>query len=104
MLVRGKESDIGHIIENIVYLELTRHGYKVYVGQFEDSEVDFVAIDADNVVYYQVATSTLEEDTLKRELAPFRKIPDNYPKYLLTLDDLFGSANYDGFIKKNVID
>lgn len=103
MLVRGKDSDVGHILENIVYLELLRRGYSVYVGQYEDSEVDFVAIDGEKIIYFQVAATTLEEKTLKRELAVFRKISDNYPKYLLTLDEVFGTANYEGIQKINVL-
>ncbi|MGI5857621.1 MAG: ATP-binding protein [Candidatus Merdivicinus sp.] len=105
ILVRGKDSDVGHILENIVYLELLRRGYAVYVGQLDDgSEVDFVAIGTDDVLYYQVAATTLEEATLKRELAPFRKISDNYPKYLLTLDEAFGTADYEGIKKQNILD
>lgn len=104
MLVKGKESDVGHILENIVFLELKRRGYAVYVGQLDDGEVDFVVIDGDQIVYYQVAATTLEETTLKRELAPFKKIADNYPKYLLTLDEVFSTANYDGILKINVLD
>lgn len=102
-LVRGKDSDIGHILENIVYLELLRRGHQVYIGQLDEGEVDFVTIDPDGIVYYQVAATTLEESTLTRELAPLRKIRDNYPKYLLTLDEVFGDADYDGIKKKNVL-
>jgi len=105
ILVRGRDSDIGHILENIVYLELLRRGYEVYVGQLAGgSEIDFVASDAQGIVYYQVAATTLEEETLKRELAPLRKIEDNYPKYLLTLDEVFGNGDYEGIKKKNVLD
>lgn len=103
VLVKGKESDIGHILENIVYLELLRRGYEVYVGYLEDGEVDFVAIKPDETIYYQVAATTLDESTLKRELAPFQKIADNYPKVLLTLDVLFGEVNYEGIEKINVL-
>ncbi len=105
ILVRGKDSDIGHILENIVYLELLRRGYDVCVGQLDDgSEVDFVARKASGITYYQVSATTLDEGTLKRELAPFRKIADNYPKYLLTLDEIFGNADYEGIQKRNVLD
>lgn len=105
ILVRGKDSDIGHILENIVYLELLRRGYDVSVGQLDDgSEVDFVASRASSVTYYQVSATTLDEGTLNRELAPFRKIADNYPKYLLTLDEVFGNADYEGIQKRNVLD
>lgn len=102
--VRGKESDIGHIIENIVYLELLHRGYDVYVGQAEsDSEVDFVANREDETIYIQVAATTLDDDVLKRELAPLKKIKDNYPKYLITLDEVFANVAYDGMQKRNLI-
>lgn len=105
ILVRNSESDIGHILENIVYLELIRRGYEVYVGQLdENAEIDFVAIDGENITYYQVSASTLDEKTLERELAPYKKVRDNYPKYLLTLDEIFREANYEGIQKLNVID
>lgn len=103
-LVRGKDSDIGHILENIVYLELLRRGYDVYIGEADNGEVDFVAKKDNHFEYYQVAASTLDESTLKRELAPFQKIADNYPKILLTLDELFGTVDYEGIRKINVID
>lgn len=104
MLVKSSESDIGHILENIVFLELKRRGYDVYVGQLEDGEIDFVAVSGDEISYYQVSATTLEENTLKQELAPFQKIKDNYPKYLLTLDEIFGTADYGGIKKLNVLD
>ena len=85
MLVKGSASDIGHILENGVYLELRRRGYSVYVGQLgADGEVDFVTEKDGQMAYYQVSESTLSENVLQRELAPLLKISDNYPKYLLT--------------------
>lgn len=104
ILVRGKDSDIGHILENVVFLELKRRGKEVYVGHLDTGEVDFITIDGDQIAYYQVSASTLDENTLKRELTPLRNLKDNYPKYLLTLDEVFGTANYDGIQKLNVID
>ena len=104
MLVKGKESDIGHILENIVYLELKRRGYEVYVGQLgPDGEVDFVAMKEGKLEYYQVSETTLDENVLRRELAPLQKIKDNYPKYLLTLDTLFGEMDYEGIQKTNAL-
>ena len=103
-LVRGQESDIGHIIENIVYLELLRRGYDVFAGQGEgDSEVDFVAKKENETIYIQVTATALDEAVLTRELNPLRKIRDNYAKYLLTLDDVFGEAVFDGILKKNLV-
>lgn len=104
MLVRSQDSDIGHILENIVFLELKRRYKEVYVGQIgQNGEVDFVAIENGNPIYFQVSQTTLDEDVLKRELAPLKQIHDNYPKYLLTLDEVFDDMNYDGIKKKNVL-
>jgi predicted AAA+ superfamily ATPase len=103
-MVATSESDIGHILENIVYLELLRRGYEVSAGEMGDGEVDFVAVAPDQTTYYQVAATTLDEGVLRRELTPLRKIPDNHPKLLLTLDEVFGEANYDGIRKMNVLD
>jgi len=104
ILVRGSDSDLGHILENLVYLELKRRGFAVYVGQSENGEVDFVAIDGDQLTYYQVSATVLAEDTLKRELAPLQEIHDHYPKYILTLDEVFKNVNYEGIRKINVLD
>lgn len=104
LLVRSRDSDIGHTLENVVYLELKRRYPEVYAGQYgADGEVDFVAVQDGLPVYYQVAQTTLDEQVLVRELAPLRQIRDNYPKYLLTLDEAFGEMNYDGIEKKNVL-
>lgn len=104
ILVRGTESDEGYILENIVFLELKRRGYDVYVGEVDDGKVDFVAISDGKPTYFQVAASTLDPTTLSRELAPFGRINDNYPKYLLTLDEVFASADYEGIMKMNAVD
>jgi len=104
LLVRGQEADHGYVLENLVYLELIRRGYETFVGQLDDGEVDFVTKTPDGRAYFQVATSALDERVLERELFPLRKIADNYPKYLLTLDEAFASADYQGIRKMNVID
>ena len=101
----GKKSgqDMGHILENIVYLELLRRGYKVYVGKVDNLEIDFVAENKNGLSYYQVALTVRDEETLKRELESLQKTGDHYPKYLLTMDkDL--DADYNGITKINVID
>ncbi len=108
MLGQTSGKDMGHILENIVYLELLRRGYEVYIGKYDDLEVDFVAKNSENTVYYQVALTTREDAEggsrlLEKELAPLRKINDNYPKYILTLDDDL-DADFDGIKKINVID
>ena len=104
LLVRTHDSDIGHILENVIYLELKRRYSDVYIGQNDATdEVDFVVFDNGTPSYYQVAQTTLDENVLKHELAPLRKIKDNNPKYLLTLDEVFGEMNYDGIIKTNAL-
>jgi len=103
LLGKKADSDMGHILENIVYLELLRRGYKVYVGKVDDLEVDFVAENRDGLKYYQVALTVRDEKVLERELKSLQKTGDHYPKYLLTLDmDL--ETDYDGIIKINVVD
>ena len=103
LLGKKADSDMGHILENIVFLELLRRGYTVYIGKIDDLEVDFVAKNRDGLKYYQVALTVREEKVLERELRALQKTGDHYPKYLLTLDmDL--EADYDGITKINVID
>lgn len=95
-------SDIEHMLENIVYLELLRRGYKVYVGKVDDLEVDFVCENKEGFKYFQVALTVREEKVLERELRVFQKIVDYYPKFLLTLDmDL--ETDYNGISKINVV-
>ncbi len=82
-----KGGDLGHVLENVVYLELARRGGEIYVGKMGDAEIDFVVVRGEEKAYYQVALTVREETTMKRELAPLQAISDNYPKYLLTLDN-----------------
>lgn len=103
LLGKKADSDMGHILENIVYLELLRRGYKVYVGKVDDLEVDFVAENREGLKYFQVALSVRDDKVLERELKSLQKTGDHYPKYLLTLDmDL--ESDYDGITKINVVD
>lgn len=102
-LLGGQRQDVGHILENVVYLELLRRGGKVYVGKVGGLEVDFVVETSDGTEYYQVAASVRDPSTLERELAPFNKIRDNHPKFLLTLDE-DPNDNIDGTRKLNVLD
>ena len=100
----GKKSmDVGHILENVIYLELLRRGYSVYVGKIDDFEIDFVAQNSQGNTYIQVAATVRDENTLKRELRSLQAVKDNYPKMLLTLDD-DPEADYDGIIRKNALD
>ena len=103
LLGKKADSDMGHILENIVYLELLRRGYKVYVGKVDDLEIDFVAENRDGLKYYQVALSVREPKVLERELRSLEKTKDHYPKYLITFDmDL--ETDYNGIRKINVVD
>ena len=98
-----RQADMGHILENIVYLELLRRGYEVYVGKVGSTEVDFIAINAEGKEYYQVSQTVMEEQTLKRELSPLDAIKDHNPKYLLTMD-YTPLTSYNGIKQINVLD
>ena len=102
-IIGRKNIDLGHILENIVYLELKRRGYKIYIEKNEEKEVDFVAINKEGTIYIQVAYSVRDEKTLKRELEALETINDHYPKYILTMD-LDPEADYNGIRKMNVLD
>ena len=104
LIVGNTSRDTGHILENIVFLELIRRGYTVYVGQLAKGEIDFVAEKAGIIEYYQVSETVLDPNTLNRELAPLEAINDQYPKFLLTLDELNKNANYDGIQQRNVLE
>ena len=79
---------MGHILENIIYLELLRRGYKIYIGKLNSLEIDFVAEKNGEIEYYQVAQSVIDSETLKRELTPLNSIKDHFPKYLITMDNI----------------
>ena len=98
-----KQADMGHILENIVYLELIRRGYEVHIGKVGDAEVDFIAIGAEGEEYYQVSQTVLEEQTLKRELSSLDAIKDHNPKYLLTMD-YTPLTSYNGIKQINVLE
>jgi len=102
-LLGSKNADEGHILENIVYLELIRRGYEVYIGKNDDSEVDFVAVNEKGEEYYQVAFTVKEEKTLERELKPLNNINDHNPKFLLTTD-YTPYTSHNGIKQINVFD
>ncbi len=102
-LLGKRSTDVGHILENVIYLELIRRGFDVYVGQIGDLEVDFVAMDEEGLTYFQVAASVRDESTLRRELTPLQKISDHYPKILITLDE-DPVADYEGIKRVNALD
>ena len=103
VMLGDKRNDFGHLLENIVYLELTRRYRNVYVGMMGKQEVDFVALTNGEPHYYQVALSVRDENTLARELAPLEAIRDHHPKTLLTLDP-DPPFNHNGIKQINVID
>lgn len=102
MLLGGRSFDAGRLLENVVYLELLRRQKSVYIGKIDNLEVDFVAIDENDIVYYQVAATVRDETTLKRELSSLQQINDQYPKYILTLDE-DPEADYDGIKRINAL-
>lgn len=103
LLLGQKANDIGHILENIIHLELVRRGYRVYVGKADNMEIDFVAQNEIGNTYIQVAASVRDEATLKRELRPLQILKDSYPKLLLTLDD-DPISDYGGIKRMNALE
>lgn len=103
MLLGTQKVDTGHILENVVYLELLRRGYKVFVGKVDQFEVDFVAQNSKGIEYYQVALTVRDEKTLERELRPLQAIQDHYPKVILTMDD-DPEMQYEGIRRINARD
>lgn len=102
LLLGNKNSDIGHILENIVYLELVRRGYSVSIGKVGELEIDFIAEKSGSKVYYQVSASVLDPTTFEREITPLRRVQDNYPKFIITMDEI--SSDNEGIRQVNVID
>ena len=102
LLGRNYNRDLGHILENIIFLELKRRGYKIYIGKSDDNEVDFVVETPDDYIYIQVALAVREEKTLERELKPLETIADHYRKYIITLD--YDTNNYNGIKQISAID
>lgn len=102
LLLGDKYSDVGHILENIVYLELIRRGYRVNIGKVGDLEIDFIAEKDGDRIYYQVAASVLDPATFSREITPLQKVSDHYPKFIISMDEL--SVNEDGIKQINIID
>ena len=103
ILLQNRETDTGHILENIVYLELLRRGYKTSIGKSEEKEIDFIAQKPSGTEYYQVCATIQDPQTLERELAAFAKIKDNFPKYILSMDET-SDKTYNGIIHKNIME
>ena len=98
-----RNTDYGHVLENIVYLELLIRGYEVSIGKVGTLEVDFVATKPDEKIYYQISATIMDEKTRERELRSLESISDNYPKYILTMDQTVFN-DYSGIKVINIID
>jgi hypothetical protein len=103
LMLGNKAIDSGHILENIVYLELLRRGYKVFIGKVGEKEVDFVAEGSNNTEYYQVSETVRGKETLSREIAPLEIIRDHNPKFLLTRDH-DPRVSHNGIRQVNVLE
>jgi predicted AAA+ superfamily ATPase len=103
MLMGYSDNDIGHILETVVYFELLRRGYQVFIGKYYTNEIDFIAVMQDTKKYYQVTLSLLNEDVKTRELAPLKAINDNYEKTILSMDKTY-ITDHEGIKFQNIID
>ncbi len=103
MLLGYRDVDRGHILENIVFFELLRRGYRVSIGKVGNKEIDFIAEKPDNKVYFQVTETMLGDAARERELAPLKEINDNYEKVILSMDKSFIKSE-DGVKLKNIVD
>lgn len=103
LLLGYRNADQGYILENIVFLELLRREYRVYIGKVGETEVDFVCEKANDKLYIQVTESMQSPETRERELRPLRMIPDNYEKMILSMDRNYINS-YDGIKSLYLID
>lgn len=102
LLGKSFNKDFGHILENVIFLELKRRGYKIYIGKNDSSEIDFVVETNNDLIYIQVALSVRDKNTLERELRPLQNISDHYRKYIITLD--YDTNDYNGIKQISAID
>ena len=103
-ILNNRTVELSQILENLVFLELKRRRFKIATGKIAEKEVDFIVKDAnDGLIYIQVAVTVMDEAKLEQELRPFREIGDNYPKYIITLDDLF-VKDHNGIKTINALD
>ena len=102
-LLGFRDRDTGHVLENIVFFELLRRGYDVAIGKIDNSEIDFIATNANEKIYFQVTETMMSEDVRRRELTPLQKVRENYEKIVLSLDPGL-ETSYEGIKSKNLID
>ncbi len=102
-LLGYREADIAGMLENLVFLELKRRGYDIFIGKHGTKEIDFIAIKADAKIYIQVSYLLASQQTIEREFSPLLAIKDNYPKFVLSMDTIFG-ADYNGIKRLNLVD
>ena len=102
-LLGYREGDISGVLENLVFLELKRRGYQVYVGKFDNREIDFIAEKENRKIYIQVAYLLESQQTIEREFSVLKSINDNYPKYVISMDDIFG-RDVEGIQRINLVD
>jgi hypothetical protein len=100
----NRKTDIHKLLENAVYLHLLQNGYSVYIGKMDTREIDFVAERNGLKVYVQVCLQITEKSTLSREFGNLMMINDNYPKYVITLNDLIIGNDYQGIKQMNLLD
>lgn len=103
LLLGYLDADLGHIIENLVFLKLLRRHYRVYIGNVGENEIDFIAEKPEEKIYIQLTESMQSPETQQRELRPLQMIPDNYEKIILSMDRSF-ITSYDGIKSINLID
>jgi hypothetical protein len=102
-LIGYRDRDIGGILENLVYIELCRRGYRILVGTINGKEIDFIAISDNSRLYIQAAYLLETPDTISRELAPLKDVGDAYPKILLTMDE-FQPKDFEGIHHISILD
>lgn len=98
-LIAGGNKDYGHLLENLVFIELLRRGYKIYTGEIDEYEIDFICKKYEEIIYIQVSLSLMDEKTREREFRPLQMLKDNYPKIILSLDTL--DLSKEGIINLN---
>jgi len=102
-LLGYREGDISGVLENLVFLELKRRGYHVFIGKVGNKEIDFIAEKENRKIYIQVAYLLTSPETIEREFSVLKSLKDNYPKYVISMDEIFGK-DIDGIQRINLVD